>query len=427
MKEEWDGVDNWRGTWNGNGASFGLNFSSFVEHRDGPEAEVVAWVQPEGIKQSATLSQSLVKLLGPNVKRDLARSLSEKTRGNEYPWGDVIEIACQRSLACYRTGKAPVNLKEVAPMPQEWVIANFLPDRVTSSIFSDGASGKSMLMTACAIAVATGHKIGPFTPLICGPVLILNAETDEYEYAERVRRICAGHNTEVPDNLFHQEQMRPLVQSVRAIKSLVNDTNPVFSILDSAGALSHGSLNADEIANAMSQAIRQCFQEIPRVLVTHTSKANAGSESGIGSSIGSVYFKNYSRSQWEAKRDKESSKTDFNIGLYHRKSNRGPELPDISTRLQFSDPGGPIKISSTRVGDNLELAMFSGSSESRIRAFLRRGQVADTHDLLIATGISPSTFLRLKSRMPDLQVLEGGGGRNRRQQVRLLDLYHQTP
>ena len=411
MKEEWDGVDEWRGEWDESGSRYGLSFTSFSDHRDGTEAECRVWIQPEGIAERVILSHSLVKLLGPNVKRDLVRSLAEKS--GKYPWATVIEIACQRALGSWREGKPAVDLADVMVTSQKWIIEGFMPDRVTSSIFSDGASGKSYIMTACAVAIASGIPIGPFVPLIQGNVLIINAETDEHEYAERVARICDGAGIAIPRGLVHQEQLRPLVQSVRAITAQVKEVQPVFGIIDSAGALAHGSLNNDDVAIPMTNALRQSFGPIGRCLITHTSKASAAQENGHGTAVGSAFFRNYVRSQWEARRETDGNPTTFSVALIHIKSNRGAKQPDFTTNFDFDDPNGPVTLYRGRITDNSDLARYA-SKPAHITAVLLKSGALTLTDLASETGMSESTLRRSMREMTNIiafPISDGRGGR----------------
>src|SRR4030095_15636273 len=213
-------------------------------------------------------------------------------------------------------GEPVIELADVTPRPQSWLLDGVLPEGRTSLLFGDGMSTKSIQAVAMALAVVTGRAIGPYRPTMTGPVLYADAETDEEEQAERAHRIALALGLPgVPRGFFYQQQLRSLVSSRQGLRDAIDATGAVFVVLDSAGALANGSLNEDQVAIAMSNALR-ALGRVTRLVISHVSKATAAQEKGRGRAVGSIFFENYARSLLEARREGQDA-TRLLGGLYH--------------------------------------------------------------------------------------------------------------
>jgi hypothetical protein len=393
---------------------YGLKLSNITEDREGLEAEAAAFGESRG--RRVLVHTARLRLLGTNSKRDLARHLHEQTKslglnGSEFDWKTYIEVAAHRTREMFREGEPVVELADVTPVPQEYLLDAIIPAGRTSLIFGDGSSTKSIQAMAMAMAVATGLAVGPYKPLTCGPVLYLDAETDSEEQSERADRIARGLGLPgTPRGLHYQQQLRSLTQSRAGILAAAERIGAVFVIVDSAAAVANGSVNEDQVAIAIMNALRN-LRAITRLLISHVSKAVAAQEKGRGRAMGNIYFENYSRSILEAKRV-GTDKADFEVGLYHRKLNRGALRDAFAVRMRFDDPMGPITFQERRITEIPELASYGNDAEQILSAFVAAGGAINLPDLVIATGMKESTLRYRLAKMPN-RVTQIAGGKGR--------------
>lgn len=395
---------------------YGMRLRNVIEERDGLDAEVETFsVRPSTAGEKRVLVQEgRLRLLGTNSKRDLARVLTDATKGlglnGQVDWRLLIEVACRRTKEQYRQGEDVVDLAGVTPRPQDWLIEGVIPAGRTSLLIGDGMSTKSFQAVAMALSVVTGCAVGPYEPNRTGPVLYADAETDADEQAERAHRIARSIGfAGVPSGFYYQQQLRSLVQSRQGLRDAVERTGAVLVVLDSAGALANGSLNEDQVAIAMANALRG-LGSVTRLVISHVSKATAAQDKGRGRAYGNVYFENYARSILEARRE-GANKTDFLVGMYHRKVNRGVLRDAFAVRMRFDDPDGPIRLSPARITQSPELANYGGDADAILAAIEDAGGAMEFPDLQAATGLRPSTLRRRLTSLDGVVLLTPGGGR----------------
>lgn len=395
-------------------SGFGIGLSSLHEGREGIEGEVVCWIEAQG--KRSLLHNGRVRLLGTNSKRDLARHLGEQTKsigvdGKLVDWRVMIETACARTIIQYREGDPVLDLSEVEAKPQRYLIEGIIPEGRTSLLVGDGASAKSFAALTMGLCIALGRQIGPFVPTQKGPVLYLDAETEEEEQAERATRICMALGLDgVPPGVLHYQRIRTsLSQARQGILKAIQQTGAKMVILDSAGAVAGGSMNDDQVAIGLTNALRT-LGDVTRLLISHVSKATAGQTSGRGRVYGNVFFENYARSVLEARREGKLP-NDFLVGIYHRKVNRGALRNPFAMRLKFVDPSGPISIESANITESTELSGFGGTADTIVATLLANGSAMSFAELQEETGIPRSTLQRQLKKLPTVHLVGEGGGR----------------
>jgi RecA-family ATPase len=82
------------------------------------------------------------------------------------------------------------------PPPQEWLLKNSLPTGKTGMLVGMGGIGKSQLILALGVAVASGASVcgGAFQVDHDGSVLIFNAEDDQLEVHRRFRALVSSYS-----------------------------------------------------------------------------------------------------------------------------------------------------------------------------------------------------------------------------------------
>lgn len=104
-----------------------------------------------------------------------------------------------------RTSWEPLRTWETPePPPLRFVVADLLPQGYPSSLYGDGATGKSYLALILGMHVVLGM---PFLgrDVLQGPVLFADAELDEHEFLRRAYRVGRGLGLrQPPEGLFYK-------------------------------------------------------------------------------------------------------------------------------------------------------------------------------------------------------------------------------
>ncbi|MDP3766949.1 MAG: AAA family ATPase, partial [Dehalococcoidia bacterium] len=257
---------------------------------------------------------------GPDRDK-LAVTLSK--RDDRKPWRDLIEIACTETLRLYREGEPIVDLRDTKVTPQKHLIERLLPLGETSVLYGDGASAKSFLALACGVAARTGIPIGPFRATQQAGVLYLDWETTAEEQRERLGRICAGLGVEVP--MIHYRPMwRALAEDSQYLRTEVDKLGVGLVIVDSIAPAVGGDVDSAGVISFFN-GLRSFGSEVTRLVLSHVSKQVREQEHGLGDPFGSVFVLNFARSAWAVQRTTEAGGEAIEVGLFHRKVNRGPQ------------------------------------------------------------------------------------------------------
>ena len=339
----------------------------------------------------------------------LAKALG--VRNDQVPWTDLLEVARAEATRLHRRGEPAVVLRDVVPLPVRYLIDPIVPADQTGVLYGDGASTKSTLARALALAVASGRAIGPIRPTCFGSVLILDYETEPEEWADGVRRLAAGAGLrEVPARLHYRRQWRSLAQDQEAVRAEIARTGASYVVVDSL----LGALDDDVAPSALSpfyNALRS-FAGTTRTVITHVNRLDSHATKGLPDPYGSVFVKNYARSVWFLKREEGDDGVTFEVALVHRKVNRGPLHKPLGLRWSFTDPDGPIALAAADALDNPVLAAH-GSIADRMEAALRHGSL-DLAGLAEAAGVSEHSARTVVARLVQrgrLVRLSGGRGR----------------
>lgn len=404
---------------------FGLGFDQLQEDRWGLYAELyirttqlhASTGRPSHVYQSRfNLSQ------GPDRDK-LAKALKERPGCDVVPWRDMLEIACTETLSRFRAGAPVRNLAETRITPQLHLIDRMIPVGETSVLYGDGASAKSMIALAIGLAVRTGATIGPFRPTRQAAVLTLDWETTEEEQAERLSRMCAGLGMRNLPEFHYRPMWRPLASDLTTTRQEIARLDVGLVIIDSIALAVGGDVTAEN-AIPFYNALRSFGSTVTRVVVSHVSKAVAAQETGVGDPYGSVFVTNFGRSVWALQRVVDGEGDAIEVGMFHRKVNRGRLEKPVGVRVAFCDPSGPITFKTIDVMDNVELSQH-GSVGDRLYVALREGD-RTTAELAEETGATVPTVLRTLTRRRDEFVRVGSvGGRGKQATWGLLT--HEVP
>jgi len=311
------------------------------------------------------LYQGRTNLTSPTAKRTLRSELLEQDQN--VPWMEVVEFLCTETLRRWRTGEPVVRVGTLptpdTPTYRLWPI---LPEAVPTIIYGEGGSFKSYLALMVSLLVQTGEARWGLTP-IQGNVLYLDYEASQDEVNERIKALCSGLGLP-PTNILYRFCVAPLENDIERIQEVVAEAQIGLAVVDSAGLACGGNLIEAEPALAMFPALRSL--KTSSLIVDHVAKNT--NPRGKTTPYGTVYKPNAARSVWELRREQEMGADHIQVGLFHRKTNRGRLHYPIGFKVQFDDEVPAVYFEREDVRDIPELSQFL-TVKDQIKELLRDG------------------------------------------------------
>jgi hypothetical protein len=258
----------------------------------------------------------------------------------------------------------------------------------------DGGAGKRYVALALALAITSGAKLpAGLCAGIHGPVLCLDWESTEEEFAERALFLAQGLGCQVQD-LHYKPMVAPLTAELGAVRAEVSRLRAVAVIVDSLAPASGSEPEGADAAVRTMTALR-ALAPASRVVVAHVSKAAAEGQ-GPARPFGSVFLQNLPRSVWEVRRSDADEGDDLLLALYHRKVNSGRKSAPMALRLTFTP--GAVAITGADLTDQADLLGRVSIPQQCLR-FLRAhgpqtgGALAEALDLAEASVLKALTRL----------------------------------
>lgn len=300
-------------------------------------------------------------------------------------WQHVLAEAYDAVMDSVETGTPIVRLpgvedREGSKFRIEPIAFNGLP----VIWFGRGGSGKSTLVAAAAISLhANIDLLG--LPLIPGPVLICDWETDAQTYKEQIRLICEGHGIPMPD-IAYRACMAPLVRESEEIGRFIEREGMENVFADSLGQACGGDKNSQEVTGAMFGAMRSWGTS--NMLVDHIAK-----DEKTNTPYGSVYFENNARATWRAKGTMKGNEHFLSLEL--EKSNLG-RFPSVYFRFAFlPNANQPEAITVERIDSKQmpsEIKATATCREALIVTFNEQRAALTVTDLVTITGENEKTI-----------------------------------
>jgi hypothetical protein len=233
-----------------------------------------------------------IDLASISGREALAKKLKREA-GDSLNWGVVLERVCRDAVQTFRRG-APIVALEPVPRAAgaKYLVEQLLPLGVTTTFFGDGDSGKSMLATTIALAVATGKTFQGIRPLRQAPVLYLDWEYAREAHEERLHGLTVGLGAPFdPGTILYRPMTRALADDVAALSTEVARLGVGLVIIDSLTPASRSQAEESWHGEAIAafNALRS-LDPVSRLVIAHTSKADADQKTGRV--FGSVFVRN---------------------------------------------------------------------------------------------------------------------------------------
>lgn len=302
-------------------------------------------------ESAKTIHFARVNLLDNDKIEAEARRLERKAKETEWsglPWGLLLDQMTFRVRNDYRTGSPFVVLRPtpITALGSTYLWRPLLVKGKTTIIHAGGGTGKSWMALTLAACLATGMRFpGCGDPPSPCRVLYLDWEEDEAEASERYTAILAGLGiTSAPDNLIYRRMHRPLARDIATTRLFVEQEGIACTMLDSLSFACDGKLTDDDTAERFGQAMRTL--NCAKIALAHQTKADAGNREHRATPFGSAFFVNGARSVWELAKADEGAVTvqddcttitDYELGLYHQKVNKGRIHGNMGYRMSVHE------------------------------------------------------------------------------------------
>ena len=210
-----------------------------------------------------------------------------------------------------------------------WIYEPFLRGDNATLFYGDGGEGKSTLVAAMLLSIASGSSVLPGgTVHAQGPVLFLDWESDADSFVRAIKGLAAGKNITIPkDSILYRRMHGSLEDYQDVIQRDVSEHGIVAVATDSLVALAGGDVNESEAARIYFNIMRSLG--VTSVGITHTTKGQDNKP------FGSAFYWNYARSVFLVKKDQQSGSNSSEIGIYHQKANHGELLQPYGASVLF--------------------------------------------------------------------------------------------
>ncbi|RJO60357.1 MAG: hypothetical protein C4542_09705 [Dehalococcoidia bacterium] len=370
--------------------------------------------------QPGRLHKSRLNLDSARSRKTLVTELRTRVKEATIPWDDIFEVACVYTEEQYRAGPPVINLAQEGVVSQDYLVEPLLPEDTITILFGDGGVGKSYVSMMLALAVQTGSRLPAGLKVKRKTnVLYLDWESYKEDQVERFGSLLLGMNIDWPEAFWYRSQSQTIRNDASYLRAEVSRRDIGLVVIDSLGPASGGNLREEETAIAAMNALRSLGTTC--LVLAHVAKHDplpGANGSSRPTPLGSVMFQNLARSTWELRKSDSAEASTLQLGLYHRKSNRG-RIEPRPIGLTFGFEGGigtgqtlMVTPRNLDVGDVAELAA-RGSISFRLQSALREG-ARTTTELADELGCKEDTVYRVLRRRTDLfTLIEGGQGRGK--------------
>lgn len=337
------------------------------EHHDALRAEVVIRTTAPGVPPH--LYHEHLNLLSGRSKDTLAKAL-EAQYGLIAKWSTVLEQMRMMVLAEHRKGEPEKPITEVvASEAIRYRVKPLIVEKQANLIWGERGTGKGFLSCWLALMVALPVIDGPYD-VEPGNVLYLDYESDEEDLKQRMDMVAKGAEYPTPHNVFYRRCWRALQDEAEEVHNIVRRRNISFCIVDSAGLACGGKPQADDMVLPFFGALRRL--NLTSLIIAHTQK-NAETKTAFGS----VYWENMPRMVYEVRSTQQPGDSSLNLGLFHRKVNRGMRQTPTGLRFTF-DGDHAVSVSPVNLMDVTDLRNGMPMKDQLI-AVLKRGARSIDH------------------------------------------------
>ena len=309
------------------------------------------------------LHQARLNMTSTTARATLAKALTHRLES--VAWSDILEQTCVKVLEAHRSGSPVLRLANIEDTHGiQWMLKPVLQRRQTSILFGDGDSGKSLTAAWWSVLLATGMPGPALIPEKSSGILVLDYETDEYTWRDRLVQICGGMEIAIPENIHYRYSSTPLADDVEDLADYVADLDIDFILVDSA-APAVGEASDSDDTNKFFRALRALGRT--NLVIAHVAKDSKQHEI-----FGSNFWRNMSRANYRVYASRSADSPNLGVVLKNTKGNNNRRLKDLVYDIKFDEEYSTITFTPGRIEDHAELDKTRSISQ-RLDSALRSG------------------------------------------------------
>ena len=342
------------------------------------------------------LRYEVYNLTGADDKKRLTKKLAERFAKDEYVFATIVEEAFVTVMEMYREGDPMLVITgERKPGLNKFRSFPLLLEGQPNVLFADGGSGKSMVAAYISVLMDTPPLHSLWSARTePGAVLVLDWETDEDEFSNRVAAIKRGMDipTDAKLSINYLRMEQPLEHDIDRIQQIVLEEKIDLVVVDSMEMAIAGNSNEASPVKGLYGAIHTL--KTTSLLIDHVNKE--------GAQVGNRYKHNFARNSWRLESSQIPGTDNVTVGFFHEKHNNTKKLGAFAVDMEFTidEYGDMVALKfkqgdiaqveefqvrrsiNDRIGDELkvqartvsELSSSLGKDEATIRTTLNRGK-----------------------------------------------------
>ena len=275
-----------------------------------------------------------LNLLSSSARDSLVRQLNRRSEKN---WTLILDQISSLVTDTMDEQSTSYDMRKykLSGIDTSWSIKPLASKGVGNIIFGAAGQGKSTLVLALMLSMATGR---PFVPGIVvdepGAVMMLDWEDTPDAFFKTCSALLSGAGMTWQDvicDVRYHNFSGPLQDQLDTLQREVSEFSVSLLVVDSLVASSGMDANDAEAARIYHQIIGGLGENITAIGVTHVAKSGKDSNS-----FGSVYWDNLSRNNWLVAREEEELEENSSvIALTHKKSNRTSLMKPLGYRVKY--------------------------------------------------------------------------------------------
>lgn len=319
---------------------------------------------------------SLTSSMGvPSLKKQMLEILPQ------LPWQQIARYTFSRTLKDWREGEPIEKVDAIEPQTDKldyrvWpIIVEGKPNvwHGDSGTLKTFLSELSLFMVTMPEPKHCGLNAEP------GAAALLDWEDDKYEFEYRIAALSRGmlYDGVKPAQLYYRRMTRSLVEDIERLQAMVLELGIEYLVIDSAGpAVGGDPLDTKAViqyfAALRTLQFKRTREDKPRPCTTLTL-AHEPKNATVKTAYGSGFWKFEARSMWEVRRNEERNTPKVNIGMYHRKANKGMLRDSLAFTFHFASDS-PLVVNVTSFNIEHDTDLSGGLSiREQITAILKDG------------------------------------------------------
>jgi hypothetical protein len=309
------------------------------------------------------LHQARLNMTSTTARATLAKALTHRLES--VAWPDILEQTCVKVLEAHRKGSPVLRLADVEDgVGVQWLLKPVLQRRQTSVLFGDADSGKSMIAAWWSVLLATGMPGPALIPEKSSGILVLDYETDEYTWRDRLVQICSGMEIAIPENIHYRYSSTPVANDIEDLADYVADLDIDFILIDSAAPAVGDALSGEDTVNF--------FRSLRALGKTNLVIAHVAKEAKPQEIYGSGHWRAQSRANYRVYASRSADTPDLGVILKNTKGNNARRLKDLMYGIHFDEQYSTISFKPGNVEDYAELDKTRSISQ-RLDSALKSG------------------------------------------------------